>query len=142
MSSVFGHGIKWDPRTWPVCHPVVLGATGALGALSMPPFDLPFMLVPMMMVCVWMLDQVNALKESWGQKLKRCFVVGWFLGFGYFTAGLWWLAYAFLVEPDQFALLIPLGIFGLPAVLAVFTGSACGIALWHFSVPSVKDIYI
>jgi len=85
----------------------------------MPPFDLPFMLVPMMMVCVWMLDQVNALKQSWGQKLKRCFVVGWFLGFGYFTAGLWWLAYAFLVEPDQFALLIPLGIFGLPAVLAV-----------------------
>ena len=133
MSSVFGHGIKWDPRTWPVCHPVVLCVGGALGALSMPPFDLPFMLIPMMVLSVWMLDQVNALKQSLWQKIKRCFGAGWLLGFGYFTAGLWWLAYAFLVEPDQFALLIPLGIFGLPAVLAVFTGCACGIALLFWS---------
>ena len=133
MSLGSGHGISWDPRKWPVSHPVVLLMGGALGALSMPPFDLPFMLIPMMVLAVWVLDQINALRQAWGQKIKRCFVAGWFLGFGYFTAGLWWLAYAFLVEPDQFALLIPLGIFGLPAVLALFTALACVMSLFFWS---------
>ena len=100
MSLGSGHGISWDPRKWPVSHPVVLLMGGALGALSMPPFDLPFMLIPMMVLAVWVLDQINALRQAWGQKIKRCFVAGWFLGFGYFTAGLWWLAYAFLVDPN------------------------------------------
>lgn len=129
MSSLSGHGIQWHPRTGLVCHPFVLCVAGTLGALAMPPFDWPFMLIPMMVLCVRVLDQVNAITQSRWQKIKRCFFAGWFLGFGYFTAGLWWLAYAFLVEPDQFALLIPLGIFGLPAVLAVFTGLACATAV-------------
>ena len=126
-------GLQLDPRIWPVSHPVVLLAGGALAALALPPFDLPFMLLPMMMLAVWMLDQLHARPLSVLQKIRRGFVCGWVLGFGYFTAGLWWLAYAFLVEPDQFALLIPLGIFGLPAVLAVFTGLACMLSLLLWS---------
>ena len=133
MSLAMGLGIRLDPRVWPVGHPVVLLSGGALAALAMPPFDLPFMLLPMMMLAVWVLDQLHARQQSLLKKIRNGFVCGWLLGFGYFTAGLWWLAYAFLVEPDQFALLIPFGIFGLPAVLAVFTALACVVCLLLWS---------
>jgi len=52
----------------------------------------------------------------------RAFAVGWWWGFGYFVAGLWWLGAAFLVDADEFAWALPLGVAGLPAVLAVFPG--------------------
>ena len=113
-------------------HPVMLWLGGALGALAMPPFDATIFLVPMMMQAVWALDSIARQKISRRDQLKQGFWFGWLLGFGYFTAGLWWLAYAFLVEPDQFALLIPFGIFGLPAVLALFCGGALALSagLW------------
>lgn len=56
------------------------------------------------------------VKHSLSAFLLRAFVIG----FGYFIAGLWWLGFAFLVEPDQFAWALPLGVLGLPAVLALF----------------------
>ncbi len=46
---------------------------------------------------------------------------GWWMGFGYFVAGLWWLGSAFLAEADRFAWALPLGVLGLPAGLAIFT---------------------
>jgi len=52
----------------------------------------------------------------------RAFGVGWWWGFGYFLAGLWWLGAAFLVEADKFAWALPLGVVGLPAMLAIFPG--------------------
>ena len=119
-------------RDWFARHPLALLIGGALGALAMPPFDLPLMLVPMMVQAVWAVDAVVTHNVGVGWKIRQAFFSGWLLGFGYFTAGLWWLAYAFLVEPDQFALLIPLGVFGLPAVLALFvaTGLAACVFLW------------
>ena len=110
-------------------HPVFLLLGGGLGALSMPPYDWPVMLLPMMMQAVWLLDGIAATSYTWDVKIKKALWGGWLLGFGYFTAGMWWLAYAFLVEPDQFAWLIPLGIFGLPAVLALFVAAGLGLGL-------------
>jgi apolipoprotein N-acyltransferase len=117
-------------------HPLALLIGGALGALAMPPFDGPFLLIPMMVQAVWVLDCIRARVQGWRAQIRQAFVCGWLLGFGYFTAGLWWLAYAFLVEPDQFALLIPLGIFGLPAVLALFfaAGLMACLPLWSAHV--------
>lgn len=46
--------------------------------------------------------------------------VGWGAGFGYFVTGLHWVGHAFLVDPDRFALLLPLGVAALPAGLAFF----------------------
>ena len=59
-------------------------------------------------------------------------LIGWFWGFGYFVAGLWWLGAAFLVEADQFAWALPLGVLGLPALLAFFPafGFALARLLW------------
>ena len=130
--------MRWSAisREGLIRHPLALVTSGALAALALPPYDLPFMLMPMMMQAVWLLDHVAGSPQKTGLKIRQVFVSGWLLGFGYFTAGLWWLAYAFLVEPDQFALLIPLGIFGLPAVLAVFVavGLVASHMLWSASV--------
>ena len=73
-------------------HPVMLWLGGALGALAMPPFDATIFLVPMMMQAVWALDSIARQKISRRDQLKQGFWFGWLLGFGYFTAGLWWLA--------------------------------------------------
>lgn len=110
-------------------------AAGALGALAMPPFDLfPFMLAPMT-AAVWLID--GASETGRGRfampALRSAFAAGWWLGFGYFVAGLWWLGAAFLVEAEKFAWALPLGVVGLPIVLAVFTGLGFALAraLWR-----------
>ena len=52
---------------------------------------------------------------------------GWWFGFGYFVAGLYWIGYAFLVDAPTFGWLLPFAVIGLPAVLAIYT--AFGVAL-------------
>ena len=114
-------------------------AAGACGALAMAPFDLfPALFIPMV-VAVWLIDgSAQARKgEGWrNDALIRSTLAaardGWWLGFGFFVAGLWWLGAACLVEPDQFAWVLPFAVFGLPAVLAIFTGLGFAIArvLW------------
>lgn len=46
--------------------------------------------------------------------------VGWWFGFGYHLAGLYWIGAAFLVEAEVFAWLMPLAVTILPAGLALF----------------------
>ncbi|MDB5570860.1 MAG: acyltransferase [Hyphomicrobiales bacterium] len=98
---------------------------GAVGALAMPPLDLfPALIIPMT-VSVWLIDGAQGGKRrskaasliSSGLEAARD---GWWLGFGFFVASLWWLGAAFLVEADQFAWALPLGVLGLPAGLAFF----------------------
>lgn len=109
-------------------------AAGACGALAMPPFGFLPALVVCLVPTVWLLDGCAAGRP--GRRLLPTLAaaasVGWGWGFGYFVAGLWWLGEAFLVEADQFAFLLPLGVLGLPAVLAVFPafGFALARLLW------------
>ena len=112
---------------------------GAVGALSLAPINFfPAMIVPMM-AAVWMMDGCAirpARERSRLPGLLRAMgdagQAGWGLGFGYFVAGLWWLGAAFLVEADQFAWALPLGVLGLPAVLAIYPalGFALARLLW------------
>ncbi len=112
---------------------------GALGALALAPVGFgPALIVPMV-VAVWLLDgsservPPNGLRWVWpgGGSLLLAFGAGWWLGFGYFVAGFWWLSAAFLIDPD-FAWALPLGVFGLPALLAFFPAFGFVIArlLW------------
>ncbi len=106
---------------------------GAVGALAMAPFDVVPALVVTMTAAVLLLDGATAEGGALSRaRLAAAASIGWWLGFGYFTAGLWWLGNAFLVEADQFAWALPLGVLGLPAVLALFTaaGFAAAAALW------------
>ncbi|TAL83619.1 MAG: apolipoprotein N-acyltransferase [Beijerinckiaceae bacterium] len=107
---------------------------GAIGALALAPFNfLPAMIVPMT-VAVWLIDGAAESKTgiAWrpgfrSASLGNAFRIGWWWGFGYFVAGLWWLGSAFLVQPDDFAWALPLGVVALPAGLAFFP--ALGFAL-------------
>ena len=53
--------------------------------------------------------------------------VGWWFGFGYFLAGLYWIGNAFLVDAKTFGWLLPVAVVGLPAAMAIYT--ALGLAL-------------
>ncbi|KAB0267940.1 apolipoprotein N-acyltransferase [Microvirga brassicacearum] len=105
-------------------------AAGAAGALAMPPFGFLPALMVSLVPAIWLLD--GATRDTRMRTLKAAAVTGWFWGFGYFVAGLWWLGAAFLVEADQFAWALPFGVLGLPALLAFFTafGFALARLLW------------
>ena len=97
---------------------------GAAGSLALAPFSAtPAIAVPLC-VAVWLIDGEHSARGA--------AAAGWWLGFGYFFAGLWWLGAALLVEADQFAWALPLAVIGLPAALAIFTAFGFWLArlLW------------
>jgi apolipoprotein N-acyltransferase len=114
-------------------------AAGVIGALAMAPFDFfPALVVPMS-VAVWLIDgSQRANRGTYGSKRAalatagEAAAAGWWLGFGYFAAGLWWVGAAFLVEADRFAWLLPIVVLGLPCLLAFFTAAGFAFAsfLW------------
>jgi apolipoprotein N-acyltransferase len=113
---------------WP--RRLVALAAGATGALALPPFGFaPAMILPMT-AAVWLLD--GAAGTTRLASLRAAFADGWWWGFGYFLAGLWWLGAAFLVDADQFLWAMPLGVIGLPLFLALFPalGFALARAIW------------
>ncbi len=103
-------------------------AAGLVGALILAPLDLGVALIVPMCVAVWLLDGIAALP---GRRWRATFGTGWWLGFGYHLAGFWWLGAAFLVDPE-FKWLLPIGVLGVPAMLALFTGAGFVLArlLW------------
>jgi len=106
---------------------------GAAGALALTPLGLMPALAPSLMVAVWLIDGGEEGTSRLATAALRAAVRdGWWFGFGYFVAGLWWIGAAFLVETDEFAWAMPLGILGLPAGLALFFALAFGLArlLW------------
>lgn len=106
---------------------------GALTAISLPPFGFFGVLFITLPVLVWLLDGALASeKRPIFSRYLNCFRIGWLFGMGYFTASIWWLGNALLLEADEFAWALPLAILGLPAFLALFYGLACAIAnaLW------------
>lgn len=110
-------------------------AAGALGASAMPPYGLFPALVVSLTIAVWLVDGASVGRGGW-RTLRMAALIGWAWGFGYMTAGLWWLGAAFLVEADQFAWAMPLGVLGLPAVLGLFyaAGFAVSRLLWSRGV--------
>ncbi|MGE7416107.1 apolipoprotein N-acyltransferase [Methylobacterium tarhaniae] len=108
---------------------------GACGALAMPPFGILPALCAALVPAVWLLDGAAVASSRLGRRAGTALAagaIGWAWGFGYLTAGLWWLGAAFLVEADQFAYLMPLGVLGLPAALGLFYGAGFAVArlLW------------
>jgi apolipoprotein N-acyltransferase len=97
---------------------------GALSALAMAPFNawpILFLTIP---VAVWLIDGAGAGRLG---GIPAAALSGWWFGFGYFVAGLYWVGYAFLVDANTFAWLLPFAVMGLPALLALFM--AFGFAL-------------
>lgn len=102
---------------------------GALATLSQPPFDFFAICFVSFPVLVWLLDGAVGKGEAgpFG-KLLPAAAIGWWFGFGYFVAGLWWIGNALLVNSADFAWALPFAVLGLPAVLAVFYALAAVLA--------------
>jgi apolipoprotein N-acyltransferase len=102
---------------------------GAASTLALAPVDAwPAMFVTIPPL-VWLLDGVKA--TGW-RGIRTTFAIGWWFGFGYFLAGLYWIGSAFLVDAKTFAWLLPIAVTALPAGMAVYTGAGVVAArlLW------------
>ena len=122
----FVHAIvlAWGWRRW-----LIAFAVGAVSAAAMAPLNAWPVLFLTLPVLVWLID--GAGLGGWGGVTVAA-VTGWWFGFGYFLAGLYWIGYAFLVDAPTFGWLLPFAVIGLPAMLAVFTalGVAAARVLW------------
>jgi apolipoprotein N-acyltransferase len=104
-----------------------LGAASVLGFAPFHAWPLLFLTFPCL---VWLLDGVAAAEaETRGARLRRAAWTGWWFGFGFFIAGLYWIGIAFLVEAEKFAWLIPFAVTALPAGLALFYAAASALAV-------------
>ena len=106
-------------------------AAGVLSVLAMAPFHVWPVLLLTLPVLVWQIDGARTGEggSSWRQwPVTRAALAGWWFGFGYFFAGLFWIGEAFLVEADAFAMLIPIAVTVMPAGLALFWAGAGAIA--------------
>lgn len=118
----------------------------ALGVTSVGAFA-PFHVWPLIFITfpalVWLLDGIAADTEIQPSKTvwRQAALTGWAFGFGFFVAGLYWIGFAFLVEAEKFAWLIPLAVAILPAGLALFYALATwgAVAMWR---PGAARIFI
>jgi len=113
---------------------IVAILAGALTALALPPvYALPvcFLTFPLL---VFLLDGIHSRSNVRNASRARlAFLTGWSFGFGYFVAGLWWIAHAMLIDLASFWWAIPFAVLGLPAALAIYWGLAILLAflLWQ-----------
>jgi apolipoprotein N-acyltransferase len=107
---------------------------GGVAALAMAPLDLWPVLALSLPVAVWLIDGAGVdAKYPRLATLRSAAGAGWWFGFGYHLAGLWWLGSAFLVNGDEFAWALPLGVVVLPAGLALFFALAFALARLFWS---------
>jgi apolipoprotein N-acyltransferase len=97
---------------------------GAVSALAMAPFSAWPVLFLTFPILVLLIDGIAS--RGWNGLIAAA-DIGWWFGFGYFLAGLYWLGYAFLVDAATFGWLLPFAVLGLPAILAIYT--ALGVVL-------------
>jgi apolipoprotein N-acyltransferase len=117
-------------------------AFGCLSVLSFAPFHLWPLLAFVLPGFIWLLDGVVAEETPAGKpRWRRAGVLGWWFGFGYFLAGLYWIGFAFFVEAEKFAWLVPLGVAALPAGLAIFSALAAGVAVQYWR-PGIHRIFV
>lgn len=66
---------------------------------------------------------IDSTREAQNPK-RAAFLTGWAFGFGYFLFSMYWLAFAFLVQADQFAWMIPIAVPAFTGFLGLFFAGA------------------
>lgn len=122
----FAHSVT---LAWGWRRALIALLAGAATTLALPPFNLwplPFLTFP---VLVWLIDGSAAGRLG---GLVAAGITGWWFGFGYFIAGLYWVGHAFLVDAKTFGWLLPFAVTALPAGLALFLAAGAALArlLW------------
>ncbi|KQZ93999.1 acyltransferase [Mesorhizobium sp. Root157] len=128
---------------WGWRRAVVAFLAGALAVLGQAPYDFFAACFVSFPVLVLLLDGATG-DASAGRfrRLRPAFAVGWWFGFGYFLAGLWWIGAALLVEAESFAWALPFALVGIPLVLAIFYGLATAVArlLWSSNIGRIAAL--
>src|SRR5262245_6333357 len=119
----------WTVLAWGWQRATIAVAAGAVSVLALAPFNLWPVLFLTFPVVVWLIDGSTAGRLS---GVLTAAAAGWWFGFGYFLAGLYWVGYAFLVDAKTFGWLLPVAVAGLPAGMALFTAAGFALArvLW------------
>ena len=115
------------------------GASPApLRCLAMAPFFVWPVLWLTLPALVWLIDGAVARgtrhRERWHRRPAAAAAeIGWWFGFGYFLAGLFWIGEAFLVEAEIFAVLLPFAVVLMPAGSGTVLcgGNGTGGAFWR-----------
>jgi apolipoprotein N-acyltransferase len=89
---------------------------GVLAAAALSPVDLTPVLAVSMSGLVWL--------EDGSASRRGALLLGWSFGFGFFVAGLYWIAAALFVDIARFWWLLPFAVIALPAGLALFSALA------------------
>jgi apolipoprotein N-acyltransferase len=102
---------------------------GAASTLALAPTNIwlaPFFTFP---ILVWLIDGSAAGRLGGTLAAAAC---GWWFGFGYFVAGLYWIGNALLADAKTFGWFLPFAELGLPALFALYTafGTALARLLW------------
>ena len=97
----------WIVLSWGWRRALVAFAAGAVSALAMAPFDAWPVLFFTFPILVWLVDGAAAGRLG---GLPSAAIAGWWFGFGYFLAGLYWVGYAFLVDAKTFGWLLPFAV--------------------------------
>jgi apolipoprotein N-acyltransferase len=114
----------WIVLSWGWRRALVALAAGACSALAMPPVDAWPVLFLTLPVLVWLADGAAGGRLG---GIPGAAIAGWWFGFGYQLAGLYWVGHAFLVDAKTFGWLLPFAVTALPAGMACYT--ALGLAL-------------
>ncbi len=103
---------KWRAR-------FLAAGLGILSAAAFPPVYIVVLLIPAFVGWLWLIEGAP--------NGRRAFILGWWYGLGHFAAGLYWIANALLVFPEQYAWLIPFAILGLSGGFAIFPGLVAAV---------------
>src|SRR6185312_16313846 len=106
-----------------------LAFAAAIGAFSALGF-VPFSFFPALLIGFGALVLLLDGTQFQPHPLRRAALVGWSFGFGQFAAGMYWVGYAFFVDAADHLWQLPVGIAGLPALLALFTAAGCAAAVY------------
>ncbi|WP_337996459.1 apolipoprotein N-acyltransferase [Oleispirillum naphthae] len=97
---------------------------GVAAAAALPPLSA----LPLLPLCLSGLYLLWAAADARPRPARRRFLVGWAFGAGYFAAGLYWVAEAFLVDAATYGWMIPFALGGLGVGLGLFPGAALWLA--------------
>ncbi|MEW9298838.1 apolipoprotein N-acyltransferase [Acetobacter oryzifermentans] len=94
---------------------------GALSALALPPLHF----LPILLLTFGILGRILNTTTSW----KHAAWAGCLFGFGFYTAGLYWLVNAVLIRADEFWWFVPFPSMGCALILAPMVGAPAALSM-------------
>jgi len=131
--SAITHVAAWVGRSQGIKRAILAIVLGVLSVLAFAPVHAWPVLFVTFGGLVWLLDGCHGAHATQIPRLKCAGLTGFWFGFGYFLAGFYWLAEAFLVEPWRHGWLIPFVMTAMPGGMALFFAAAgvLAMAMWR-----------